>query len=70
MNWELGAMIDAIFSLSILRFLVGVENTYLTLKQLFWCVQKKFIQVSAQMWTNYSALPLFSHNFNKTMKEK
>lgn len=61
MNWELGAMLDAIFSISILRFLVGVENKYLTLKQLFWCLEKKeFIQVKAQVWTNYSALPLFS----------
>lgn len=43
-------MLGAIFGLSILGFLIGVENRYLTLIQLFWYVFKKKIimQVGVQ----------------------
>lgn len=44
-------MLGAIFGLSILGFLIEVENRYLTLIQLFWYVfkkKKKIMQVGVQ----------------------
>lgn len=45
-------MLGAVFGLSILGFLIGVENRYLTLIQLFWYVfggvGGEIIQVNAE----------------------
>lgn len=65
-------MLGAIFGLSILGFLIGVENRYLTLIQLFWYVFKK--NNHAGRCTKVNQLQylgfVFSHNLYNTMKEK